>query len=353
MSCPNNRFELSLACPEDSSGIQAVFDDVVFEGNIAVHFSRAPDPLRSLQNDGESVVVPIVKEISTGKIVGVGGCVNRTAYVNGKPSATAYLTGLKTLKSYQGRIPFIRKAYDLIHKNTAQANPLYYTTILKNNTQAIKLLEKPRKGMPAYKYIGDYTVYCMGSNRAAALNNSAYIFEKGNAAGLADFYAEHLPKYNLAPQSERLYGLTQSDFYTMRDNDGSILAACAVWNQQSYKQYIVKGYKGPYNILSLLPTKLFGYPGLPKAGAPANYASIALLIMRDENLEIARQFLRLVLSYEAQYSFLMIGLFENHPARPVLEEMRHIRYESRVYIVDFGSSPILDTRAVMLEVGSL
>jgi len=330
-----------------------VFDDVTFEGKIAVHFSRGPDPYRSFQKDGERVVAPIAKETQTGKIIGIGACLNRTEYLNGSPGATGYLTGMKLLQSHRGRAPFIRAAYDLICEQNRQANPLYYTTILKNNVQAIKLLEKRRKGMPDYRYIGGYTVYCMGAGWMAARGDGGYIFEKGNPAGLADYYSKHLPKYNLAPQNERLYGLSQSDFYTLRNRDSHILAACAIWNQQDYKQYIAKKYQGLYRALPLLPYKLLGYPSLPKVDVVANCASIALLVVRNENPEVARRFLRLVLSNERRYDFLMLGLFENHPLRPVLEKMRHIRCESRVYTVDFGGSPTLDDRAVMLEVGHL
>ena len=353
MSCPSNRFELSLACQNDSAGVGAVFDDVVFGGNISVHFSRAPDPYRSLQNDGESIVMPIVREAQTGQIVGVGSCVNRTEYVNGKLSATGYLTGMKLLRSHRGRVPFIRQAYDLIRAQNRHANPLYYTTILKGNTQAIRLLEKPRKGMPAYRYLGEYTVYCMGSSLKAMLRHGPYVFEKGNAAGLSDFYKEHLQKYNLAPRSEQLYGLSKSDFYTLRDEYGQILAACAIWNQQSYKQYITKGYKGLYKALPMLPTKLLGYPSFPKAHTPANYAGISLFVVRDENLKVARQFLQAVVKSENKYDFLMLGLFENHPIRQLLETMRAVRYESLVYLVDFGNLPALDTRKIMLEVGRM
>jgi len=351
MNCRNSRFSLSCATERDSGGIQKVFEDAEFGGSIAVRFSRAPDPYKSLQNDGESIVLPVARDVETDSIVGVGGCVLRTAFLNGTPAVTGYLTGMKLLKSYRGGMPLIRQAYELIHEQAQGLEPFYYTTILKSNEQAIKLLEKPRKGMPSYRYMGEYTVFCLGTGRKAGYIPSS--FQKGVSDGLQEFYAEHLQKYNLAPHSERLYGLDESEFYTMRSEDGRIIAACALWNQQSYKQYIITGYSGIYKLLHRLPTNLLGYPALPKVSTPANYASIALLVVRENDQDIAQRFLRLVAADAARYDFLILGLFEDHPLRKSLRYMRHIRYDSRLYTVDFGDTPILDGRPVMLEVGLL
>lgn len=347
-------WELSIATPEDSPGIKRVFDDGGFEGGISVKFSRDPDPYRSFQNDGAQIVLPVAKDSATGEILGVGGCVVRQGYVNGAPRNTGYLTGLKILRSRR-RLNCVKPAYQLIGDRTAQYGPFYYTTILKSNYPAIKLLEKRRKGMPPYIYIGEYTVFCFGTGGAA--RGAGYSFERGHTEELAAFYKKHLPNYNLAPTSERLYGLRDGDFYYLRPPGGGILAACAVWNQQSYKQYIISGYGGIYKALSRLPAEWLGYPKMPKAGTPANYASIAALVIPEENLDIARLFLRLVLREAKQYDFAMLGLFENHPLTKSARQLRHIKYQSRLYAVDYAgnadSSGGLDGRPVMLEVGLL
>lgn len=348
-------WELAIATPEDSPGIQKVFDDGDFKGGISVKFSRAPDPYRSFQNDGEHIVLPVAKDVATGEILGAGGCVIRQGYVNGAPRNTGYLTGLKILRSHRRRLNCVKLAYQLIGSQTAQYAPFYYTTILKSNNSAIKLLEKRRKGMPSYIYIGEYTVFCFGSGGTA--NGEGYYFKRGHTEELATFYKKHLPSYNLAPKNERFYGLEDNDFYYLQSPGGDILAACAIWNQQSYKQYIISGYSGIYKTLSRVPTGWLGYPKMPKSGTPANYASIAVLVIPEENLDIARLFLRLVLREAKQYDFVMLGLFENHPLTGAARKFRHIKYQSRLYAVDYaGNADLsggLDGRPVMLEVGLL
>jgi hypothetical protein len=96
---------------------------------------------------------------------------------------------------------------------------------------------------------------------------------------------------------------------------------------------------------------------LPPAGTPAHYASIAGLVVQEENREIVRLFLKRVL-YEAKpYDFILLGLFENHPLLETIAAFKHIKYQSRLYAVDYrgnmDTSGGLDNRPIMLEVGLL
>lgn len=355
MNGQSKNWELALAGPEDSAGMQKVFDDGDFKGGISVKFSRAPDPYMSFLKDGEQIIMPIAKDTSSGEIFGVGGCVIRQGYVNGSLRNTGYLTGMKLLRSHQKQFNCIIPAYKLIGEQTEKYAPFYYTTILNSNEAAIKLLEKRRKNMPRYNYLGEYTAYCFGTGGRATGNG--YTFSHGHTDSLAAFYREYLPEYNLSPKDEWLYGLKSDDFYYLQSRSGKVLAACALWNQQSYKRYIISGYSGIYKLLSRLPTGWMGYPKMPKAGMSANYASIAAFVVPEENHGIAEMFVRLVLSEAKGYEFVMLGMFESHPLVDIVRRMRHIPYKSRLYAVDYTSGATgvcnLDGRPVMLEVGLL
>ena len=346
-----NRFYLDIAKPEDSYGIKKIFDDDDFSGKIAVKFSRDPDPYKSFLNDGEHIILPIAKDAFTHEIVGVGGCVIRQGFINGELINTAYLTGMKILKSHRGKVNVIKHAYKLIGERAREFNPFFYTTILKSNIFAIKLLEKPHRDVPPYIYSGEYTVFCLGTK--GKVSNKKYRLVQGHSLEISNFYKEHLPKYNLSPKDEWLYGLKSDDFFSLRSESGNILAACAIWDQQEYKQYTITHYGGIYKLFSLLPIDLLGYPKMPKVSIPSNYASIALLIIPEENKNIAETFLKLVLSKAKKYEFLMLGLFENHPLFDIAKSLKHIKYQSRFYNVDYGEQIKLDERPIMLEVGFL
>ncbi|MGV8907321.1 MAG: hypothetical protein ACOH15_12110, partial [Acetobacterium sp.] len=304
------------------------------------------------KREGENVIIPIMEDKEDNKICAVGCCVIRKAYINGEVKRTGYLTGLKVLPEYQRRMPHIGHAYDYLYQQTKEQVDVYYTTILKENVLAQKILEKKRKGMPIYQYMGDYTVYCFKTG--AKQKAKHYIFEKGNLMGVEKFYDAQLKNYNFAPVGSDVLGLNEQEIYTLRDAAGHVIAACTLWNQQSYKQYIITGYHGIYNVLKKLPLKILGYPNLPKENMPVNYASVTMLCVKDNNRDLAEYFIKKVAQSSVRHDFLMIGLYENHPLKAIFNKIKHIKYESKVYTVHFNDLTLtLDNRTIDLEVGLL
>lgn len=349
MSFQSERYDLRLATEKDIAGIKKVFESGEFAGGISVQYLRGEDPLKSLQNDGERAVVPVAVDKAAGEVIGVGACVIRKGYVNGEIKTVGYLTGLKLLPQYQKRIAVLPHAYEFLYQATKDEVNVYYTTILSDNITAQKLLEKKRRNMPAYRYLGDYTVYCMRTGR----RRGRLAVACGDTAGLDEFYARHLPKLDLSPVHRHLHGLSDGDFYTFREN-GEIKIACAVWNQQAYKQYLLKGYAGIYKTLSKLPTKWLGYPPFPKSNQLINYASITLLCA-DETVDIAtiRAFIEKVLEMSRVYDLMLFGLFEDNPYLPIVQKIKHVKYQSRLYEVLWHDAKEQLQKPINLEVGLL
>jgi ribosomal protein S18 acetylase RimI-like enzyme len=352
MSFRNDRFEYRLATPGDSEQLLRIYESGDFKGNISVLFTRRPDPYQSLMNEGENAVIPVIEDKERGILCAAGCCIIRKAHVNGEVKRTGYLTGLKVLPEYRRRMPHIADVYRYLHEQTKEHADIYYTTILNENTQAQKLLEKKRSNMPLYKYIGEYTVHCFRTG--IRQKPKKYIFEKGNVNGLDAFYEPLMKDFQFSPIRIDLHGAAKEDIYTLRDIEGDLLAACAVWNQQSYKQYIITGYSGIYKYLQRFPLKILGYPSLPKENMPANYASVAMLCVKDKNMELAEYFMKRVAESASEYDFLMLGLFENHPLMNIFHKVKHIKYKSRLYTVHWDDSTMaLDNRPIHLEVGLL
>jgi len=352
MSSRNSRYLLRLATSEDSLAIGRVLESGGFPGRISVQFIRRPDPYQSFLNDGDELVMPAVVDRETGEIVAVGGCVLRQAHLGGEAVTTGYLTGMKVLEDHRGGAVPIRDAYELIRGETQGRCSAYITTILSGNTNAIRLLEKPRKGMPAYRFQGGYTVYCLGTGRNRRLP-AGFRLVSGHSPEVETFYREQLPTYQFSPADEWLHGIRGGDFHTLQSAGGEILAACAVWNQQDYKQYRITGYNTALRLLQRLPTRLLGYPVIPRENSYTDYASITLLAVRPEAARYAGDFLRAVTAAAGKYDFLMLGLMDDHPLSAKVQRLPHIKYQSRVYLVDYGEGAALNSRPFMLEVGLL
>lgn len=352
MKCRNDKFEIGSAKPEDAQEMLQIYECGDFKGNISVLYTRRPDPFNSLISEGEKAVITVVRDKENGVIVGMGACIIRKACINGEIKNTGYLTGLKALPEYRKRVPVIFAAYKYLHELTKDEVDIYYTTILKENKSVQKMLEKKRKNMPEYKSIGEYTAYCFRTGEH--LKEKGYTLEKGNLMELQSLNRVGPDSFNFSPVNVNLHGLGDEDIYILRDHKREVVAGCAVWNQQSYKQYIITEYSGIYRFLKRLPLKLTGYPDFPKENIPANYGSIALLCVKDNNPFLAEQFIRKVAEKADRYGFLMLGLFENHPLTPSMEKLKCIKYQSRLYTVHWEDSVrALDNRPVNLEVGFL
>lgn len=351
MSFPNSRYPVRLARPADSEAISRVLESGSYPGNIEVRFTRKPDVLASFVRDGDALVMPVAEDAVTGEIIGTGCCIIRRAYMGGNLVKTAYLTGLKLLEQYRRRADCIRSAYALIARETVGSCLFYASTILSDNTTALQLLEKQREGIPHYRFLGDYKVFFLSVDKKARQPAGLHITRGGG--GIEAFYRKYLNRYDLAPAWGSLYGLDENNFHTLRGGSGEILAACAIWNQQDYKQYTVTRYGGLYRYLRRLPIELLGYPRLPKEGVSVNYASVAMALIRPDRLALGEAFLGLVAAEAKEYDFVMFGAHESHPLHTAAGRLRHIGYSSRLYSLGFPGVLSLDGRPIMLEVGLL
>ena len=352
MKSRNDRYEIRLAKPEDAAQLLKIYECGEYSGHISVLFTRRPDPYVSLMHEGDKVVIPIVTDKENGMIVGMGACMIRKAYINGEVKNVGYLAGLKGLPEYRKRVPYILDVYRFLQEQTKDAVDIYYTTILQENVAAQKMLEKKRKNMPEYRNMGEYTVYCFKTGKAA--QTKGYTLEKGRIADLELMRGGSASNFNFSPADACLHGLRAEDIFTLRNEQGKVVGACGVWNQQSYKQYIVTEYTGIYKLLKRAPLKLFGYPSFPRENVPANYGSIALLTVEDDNPRLAEQLVSIVAEKSQKFDFLMLGLMEDHPYAGFMHTFKSIQYRSRAYTVFFDNNSLIpDDRPINLEVGLL
>lgn len=359
MSSPNERhrsaaeqnYRIELAEPADGPALAAIYNsDDGFGGEIAVKFTREPDPFASLLADGDGVVVPVVREVASGRLIGMGACVTRQAWVNGEQVKVGYLTGLKALPEFRRGVPLIPQVYAFLRAQTPDVR-CYYTTILTENTLARRLLERNRRGMPEYRPVGEYVTHCfrVAGRRSAPRT----ILRSGSVAELVELTAASGGRFNLAavdaPPSVR-----DADVRILRDQTGRALAWCAAVDQRATKQYVITKYGGRYERIAKLPVHWTGYPRLPRPGIPANYVSIAALGAAHDDPALIGQLLRAVGAEERDRDFAMIGLAAGHRFEAALDGLRTISYSSQLYTVHFDENCVaLDERPIDLDVGLL
>lgn len=342
MNFQNDRYTLRLAAPGDDDGIRDIFTAGHFDGGIAVQYLR-PNPLESFAADGSDTRMLIIRDNENGRLCAVGGAVIRHEYLHGVPANTAYLTGLKIHPDYQKQIFFIAKAYQFLGEQLNGCDACY-TTILDDNAPVIKMLEKKRRTMPEYRYLGHYTTYIFHQPKAILP------LETDKRTGLDTVRESWFSTFDLAPV-ENYTGLGEGHFYAYREG-GEILACCYCGDQTALKCYKMAGYGGIYRLLSMLPTKLLGYPAFPRTGSIIRHAVISQLYVKNNDPVLCRRFLRSVAAASGA-DLLLWGAFETHPLLPALEKMRVIRYGSRLYEVLWNGKAPQISRNIGMEAALL
>ena len=345
------RWTVELATPASGPDLAPIYaSDDGFEGDIAVRFLRGSDPYASLLAEGDTVVVPVVRDAETGRAVGMGACVIRTAWVNGAPRRVGYLTGLKLIPELRGTIPLIPQVYAFLADHTPAVD-LFVTTILTSNTKARRLLERRHAGMPEYRMVGAYTTHSFRVATPAAPGPRV----TGGTLSELSRLAESTPSWpaNLAPVMPPT-GVTDGDVRILRGRDGGPLAGCVVWDQTAHKQYVIARYGGRYERMSRVPVQWLGYPRLPRVGVPADDAAITMLTAHDDDPDLVLRLLRGVGWLERRRDFLLAGVLEGHPYAAAYARLRSIEYDSILYTVHLRPDSYgLDGRPVALDVGFL
>ena len=211
----------------DSDGIKNVFESGVFGGDLSVQYLRGERPVDSFFADGDDAKIIVAADTEQNSVIGVGAAVIQRLFLNGQEEKCAYLTGLKIHPEYQGKLPFIARAYGLMREEISDCKCVY-TTILDDNKPVISMLEKKRRNMPEYRYLGHYTTYCFhGGKRILSL-------EKDNAEDFEELLKNHFLKLNFTPASPDYRGFGDKHFYCVREN-GQIKACCFVGDQTAGK----------------------------------------------------------------------------------------------------------------------
>jgi hypothetical protein len=297
-------------------------------------------------------------------------------YVNGKPTAVGYLSGLRLLREYRGKAALLARGYHFLRElHEDRRAPFYLTTIAADNDVA-RVLTSRRAGLPVYHAIGSFHTLAISTSRLIRFCARHQRTAELRPATIADrddilaFLNTHGPSRQFFPVYGRddlfadrglLRGLHPADVLLAR-RDGSIIGTLACWNQRSFKQIIVHRYAGYVSAIRPLYNAWAGLkrqPKLPPAGSALKCNLSAIPVVSDECrgefpalLAAAQQ--RLAKSGEP---LLLVGLHDADPLLPIARQVAGREYLTTLYLVYWpGEEPDLAgllQRVPYLELGGL
>ncbi|GAK58292.1 hypothetical protein U27_05265 [Candidatus Vecturithrix granuli] len=349
MPTQHSRFLFEQATAQDSDEILHILEEASFKGHIALIYTRRPDAYWSFKQEGDEVDIIVARDTQYGKIAGFGACAIRNLFVNGIPTRVGYLFGLRVARTYLKKFPILHRGYAYLRTlHQTKHVACYITTILEENLDVQAMLEKHRVFMPTYQPFGKYEIFALRTGRPLKSRSALLASCSFRQATMADLpllvaflheQGRQMQFFPVITETALLSGvfpdLGVKDFWVMQDAHGEFLAVGALWDQRSYKQYLLQGYGGYFRCLypftKLLP--LFGFPALPAPGSILAFCTLSFWAVKDQNPEIFSLFLEYLAYVTGSVPFFLIGVHESHPLGFILQKRPHISYRSKMYLV--------------------
>jgi ribosomal protein S18 acetylase RimI-like enzyme len=282
---------------EDNAALVALAAACPMAGDVTMCVDRAPDFFALARLEGERWRVGVA-EVG-GDAVGCVAASERWAYVDGRPTRTAYAGDLKVHPAHRGG-----PAADALEEFARAAcreygggDVLTLATVLAGNHAMERRAAGPR-GLPALTPFATLDVHAVPFlwPRSARVGGLRVTHARHDDLDeMATLWGRLAPARQLAPvlDAERLAawvrgapGLAVHDYLVARRTDGRIAGFIALWDQRAFKQLRVLDYpprtaaaRRAVNAVAALT----GRPRLPDAGgALPSLAAVHLCVPADE-----------------------------------------------------------------------
>jgi hypothetical protein len=342
----SSRYE--LAQPSDDPELRRLLRESPFAGSISLSFEREPNYFLASAVEGPFHETLLVRDDKTNQIRGIGDRSVRPLYVNGQLQDVGYFSGLRVDSKYQHGMAlarFLSKGFEGQRERHKDGRTNFYLmSIVSDNNPARRLLDS---GLPHYPRLHPYTrMFTYAIHPAHVKKESNIKITRGSLdliPAIVDCLNRNGERSQFAPHwttdtllSPLTPALAIEDFFLAVS--GSRIRGClALWDQQSYKQSVIRGYSGSiarYRKLINLLSPLGGWPVLPETGTHLNHCFACFSAVDDDDPEIFSALLRALYNEAARrkYDYFMLGLAEGNPFHSIVKAYHPITYESQIHL---------------------
>lgn len=337
----------------DDGDLRAMLRANAMPSWVTMSTEREPSFLGSLNRFGsERVIIARDGEAAVGMYL----CAEHPVHINGHSERFGYLGGLRVNPAYRHRRHVLRDGYASIRSLSGITNPdLWYTSVATENSSARRLLEAGLKDLPTYVAQGEMVTMAISRARGKRLG----LWRRpctDEIDSLCELYNASAARFQLSPEltPPRIMS-TGADFF-VHDVAGEPRACVALWDQQAYKQIVVRDYRQPlstllplYNLWALLARRV----ALPNLNQPLDQAFLAFFAPGTDDIDETIALIRDALALSSR-AVLTLGFHAAHPALPeLLRVFRPVIYRTIVYAVCFAQPPQWDGRPVQPEIAIL
>lgn len=358
------RIEFDIAGRADDAAIRGLLAANPMPGAVTVAFEREPDYFLGHGVMGERCVTVKAVDSENGRLAGITCVAASNRFINGEVTPVGYIGQLRIDHAYRGLLIPLRAMRFIRQLVRAGWPDLWFNALSDENREAMVIFaERPRRSFPELQPVAPIqTLGIVTRPQRRARGSSGVVIRRGDEVGLDSIVQflrcqgqrrEFFPVYTaedfaLQPvksRGSRTPGFRLSDFVVAlsqdRLGDGRIVGVCGVWDQSSFKQTIVHGYRGmlrPFRGVINAAGPLFGLSRLPGVGEPIESAYVSFLAVEDDDAGAFGVLLdgAVGVAHSLGKSYLLAGFSEGDPLLSVARRYRHILYSSTMYAYTFG-----------------
>lgn len=356
-------YKIERASEKDGKEMLEIIEALPSRGIFELLYTRRPDAYLSYLKESDRVEIGVIRD-SNGGIAMQGACVIRDHYVNGECCTVGYLGGIRKRPDFKEKLNWMEMMF---HARKHVPCDIFYCSILADNQLAMKYLTRKRKNVPQWEKICDYTTYVMNPRAIARKRwtspDSGLVFRKADSEDLIrihEFLDREGRKHGFFPRISHL----ELDYYNLKvencfllEREKRIVAFTALWNQSSFKQYIVTKYNKPLNYMRRVDklTQLIGYVPFPREGEALDFPHLAFYLVENNDPDIYKYFLhRISREVKSKTKMVVIGVpSESAVKREVFDKLRSLNFQSTLFFVNFSEREIRFDNELFIECGLL
>lgn len=343
---------VDLARAEDDESIRALLRRQAVPGPVSVTLQREPSFFDGCAVTGTDHKVVVAREASEGRVVGVACRSTRHVFLNGRPGRVGYLGHLRVADGFHGRW-LVSRGFSLLRRLDAEDPlPLYLAAVVDGNDEATGvLITRRRKSFPQFREAACYRTLAIpaGPPKPALAGREEIVpGSRDQVPAIARFLQTEGRRRQLfsiwtesALEAMGALGLRLEDM-RVAWRDGSIVGVVGLWDQNAFKQTVVRGYSGWLKaaapLLRVSPAWLA--PPLPRIGSRIRSAYASLVCVDRDDANVFARLLREIynLASARRLDYLLAGLDTRDPLLRVARSYRHIAYPSRLFLGSWHSS---------------
>lgn len=361
----------------DDADLRRLLRANVMPGEIYLSYEREPSFWAARDLEGP-LHQTMIARTPDGRAVGMGSRSVRTLFVNGEPNAVGYLSQMRVDPDFAWGIALPKvlaqgwRFFRSLHQDNRA--PYYLVSLVAGDTVASRMMTLGLSGWPKLYAVGGlltFGINVRGTRSVPRLPNGMILRRAHDAdrAAIADCLARNGRRRQFTPVWEASElgdpamtpGLTLHDFWVV-EQGSRIVGTLARWNQQGFKQSVVRGYHDPWRqsrtTINLL-ARLGLAPYLPAVGETIRHSFASHLAVDNDDPTVGAALLAATYNsaVAAGDNYLMLGLDTEHPFAKVVRRYRRVVYATQLSVATWGDveafADRLDGRQMGAEIAVL